>query len=256
MNLQMDASVAAAYSNKSQQSRVITETWVEANVFCVSCGNDRLKKFENNRPVADFFCESCHREYELKSKRGTIGETVIDGEYHKKIERLNSSTNPSLLMLGYDDTSYRALELSIVPFFFFTENLIQKRNPLSATARRAGWTGSNILLSELPEAGRIYFFRNGEVRTKKKILSDWERTNFLAGRQSLEQRGWVIDVLKCVEKIGEKEFSLADVYQFETELASKHIGNRHVKDKIRQQLQVLRDQGFLEFIGRGQYRLK
>jgi hypothetical protein len=31
---------------------------------------------------------------------------------------------------------------------------------------------------------------------------------------------------------------------------------RHVRDKIRQQLQVLRDLNLLEFTGRGKYRLR
>jgi type II restriction enzyme len=33
-----------------------------------------------------------------------------------------------------------------------------------------------------------------------------------------------------------------------------HPDNRHVPDKIRQQLQVLRDLGFVEFLGGGRYR--
>jgi type II restriction enzyme len=32
--------------------------------------------------------------------------------------------------------------------------------------------------------------------------------------------------------------------------------NRHVRDKIRQQLQVLRDTGFLEHLGSGEWRVK
>ena len=39
------------------------------------------------------------------------------------------------------------------------------------------------------------------------------------------------------------------------ELSKKHPDNRHIKDKIRQQLQVLRDKGYLEFSSRGNYRL-
>jgi type II restriction enzyme len=31
--------------------------------------------------------------------------------------------------------------------------------------------------------------------------------------------------------------------------------NRHVRDKIRQQMQILRDMGLLEFLARGTYRL-
>ena len=37
-------------------------------------------------------------------------------------------------------------------------------------------------------------------------------------------------------------------------LAGKHPDNHHIKDKIRQQLQMLRDNGIIEFIGRGHYR--
>jgi type II restriction enzyme len=42
----------------------------------------------------------------------------------------------------------------------------------------------------------------------------------------------------------------------ERSLAQLHPANRHVRDKIRQQLQVLRDLGLLEFVGRGKYRLR
>ena len=35
---------------------------------------------------------------------------------------------------------------------------------------------------------------------------------------------------------------------------SAHWRNRHIEDKIRQQLQVLRDNGYLIFEGRGMYR--
>jgi type II restriction enzyme len=39
-------------------------------------------------------------------------------------------------------------------------------------------------------------------------------------------------------------------------LEKLHPDNRHVKDKIRQQLQALRDAGLLLHIGRGEWRLK
>jgi hypothetical protein len=52
------------------------------------------------------------------------------------------------------------------------------------------------------------------------------------------------------------EFKNADVYAFERELAALHPGNRHIRDKIRQQLQVLRDTGFLVQPERGVWRVK
>ncbi len=62
--------------------------------------------------------------------------------------------------------------------------------------------------------------------------------------------------MKCVEAIGRAEFALSDVYAFEDRLSRLYPGNNNVRPKIRQQLQVLRDQGFLEFAGRGLYRLR
>ena len=62
--------------------------------------------------------------------------------------------------------------------------------------------------------------------------------------------------MKCVEQIGRPDFDLDDVYRFERHLSGIYPDNRNVKPKIRQQLQVLRDQGYLEFLGNGHYRLK
>ena len=54
--------------------------------------------------------------------------------------------------------------------------------------------------------------------------------------------------------LNKNEFALQDVYAFAAHLEKLHPDNRHVPDKIRQQLQVLRDLGFVEFLGRGRYR--
>jgi type II restriction enzyme len=73
---------------------------------------------------------------------------------------------------------------------------------------------------------------------------------------SVEKRGWTLDVLNVVRSMSRQEFSLADVYAFEIQLSRLHPDNRHVRDKIRQQLQVLRDMDLLEFLGGGDYRLR
>jgi type II restriction enzyme len=62
--------------------------------------------------------------------------------------------------------------------------------------------------------------------------------------------------MNCVDAIGRREFELDDVYAFEGVLSQLYPGNRHVKQKIRQQLQVLRDRGYLDFVSRGTYRLR
>lgn len=72
----------------------------------------------------------------------------------------------------------------------------------------------------------------------------------------MEARGWLIEIMKCVEGIGKNEFQLDDVYAFEAALSRLYPENRHIKQKIRQQLQVLRDRGYLDFLSRGYYRLR
>ncbi|MGA8145369.1 MAG: hypothetical protein WB987_15895 [Candidatus Acidiferrales bacterium] len=72
----------------------------------------------------------------------------------------------------------------------------------------------------------------------------------------VEQRGWTLDVLAVVRSLNKPEFDLADVYKADSKLAKLHPANRHVRDKIRQQLQILRDLGILEFLGGGEYRLR
>jgi type II restriction enzyme len=73
--------------------------------------------------------------------------------------------------------------------------------------------------------------------------------------RDLEAKGWLVHVMRCIERLGKSYFSLDEVYGFETELSAAYPGNRHVRPKIRQKLQVLRDNGYLDFLGRGNYKL-
>jgi type II restriction enzyme len=72
---------------------------------------------------------------------------------------------------------------------------------------------------------------------------------------TVKQRGWRLDVLRVVQSLGKAEFTTTDAYIFERELEQLHPDNRHVRDKIRQQLQVLRDTGLLLHVERGIWRL-
>jgi len=59
INLFFNKEIAKGYSSNPQIARVLTENWVKQNSFCPCCGNVYLNDFENNRPVADFYCENC-----------------------------------------------------------------------------------------------------------------------------------------------------------------------------------------------------
>jgi len=256
MNFTFNKKVAVGYKSISQRARVLTEHWVNESVFCPSCGNLQLKKYPNNEPVADFFCSGCFEDYELKSKQGCIGVKILDGAYHTKIERLQSVTNPSLFVLNYSLQSLTVLNFFVVPRHFFVPEIIEKRKPLASTARRAGWVGSNILLHKIPKAGKIFIIKECCIEPKDKVLAEWKRTLFLREEKEVSARGWLLDVMNCIERVGKQEFTLSDMYAFESELSIFYPENKHIKEKIRQQLQFLRNKGYLAFLSPGKYRLK
>ena len=70
----------------------------------------------------------------------------------------------------------------------------------------------------------------------------------------LKKRGWAALVLAEVRKLGKRKFTLDDMYAREGVMHAAYPGNSHLRPKIRQQLQVLRDLGYLEFLARGEYR--
>jgi len=205
--------------------------------------------------VADFLCEACREQYELKSQKAKFGNRVLDGAFRTMCERLAATDNPNLLLLNYDRARLSVINLFVVPKHFFVREIIEERKPLAPSARRAGWVGCNVLLNQIPTSGKIFFVQDGQVQPKETVLAQWRKTLFLRD-ESIEARGWLIEVMKCVELIGKREFHLDDVYAFEGQLSELYPNNRHVKQKIRQQLQVLRDQGYLDFVSRGYYRLR
>ncbi len=254
MNLDLDKRIAEFYSSPSQKIRILTEDWVNREIYCPNCGQP-VQRYPNNKPVADFYCDSCREEYELKSKKGGIGSKVLDGAYETMLERLSSLNDPSFFFLSYSAHSWKVSDFLVIPKHFFTADIIEKRRPLSQNARRRDWVGCNILLQSIPEAGKIYFVRDCKVELRARVVAQWQRTLFLREERGLESRGWTVSIMRCIDKLAKKEFLLDDVYAFEQELGKIYPDNKHIKDKIRQQLQVLRDKGYLEFIGRGKYRL-
>jgi len=67
-------------------------------------------------------------------------------------------------------------------------------------------------------------------------------------------KGWKKDVFNCLQLLDKQDFTISDVYSFEDVLYEKHPTNNHVKPKIRQTLQYLRDLGFVKFVKPGVYK--
>jgi len=254
VNLNLYSTIADGYNSNSQKIRVLTENWVNENIYCPSCGNN-ISEYENNKPVADFYCTRCSEDYELKSKKDKMGRKIVDGAYSTMIERLQSDSNPNFFFLNYNNISLDVTNFIVIPKYFFIPEIIEKRKPLSPTARRAGWIGCNILLDTIPESGKIFYIKNGQKESKDKILNSWNKTNFLKQSTNLQSKGWLLDIIKCIDKLNKNNFNLSDIYQFEKYLKLKHPENNNIQAKIRQQLQFLRDKEYLKFESRGKYRL-
>ena len=252
MNMNFDTSAIAQYNSKSQIIRVMSENWVAENMYCPCCGHASLRHLKNNLPVADMQCENCGEIFELKSKQGNIGKKIAAGAYEAMIQRINSITNPDLLILQYTQ-DYSVSALTLIPKFFFVPSIIEKRKPLGPDARRAGWVGCNILFTEIPAQGRIPIITDGRFVDKEEVVNRYQKVKALQ-TDNIESRGWMFDVLNCVNKTVSDVFELKDIYAYADTLKALHPDNNNIEPKIRQQLQILRDKGFIEFLGRGRYR--
>ena len=167
-----------------------------------------------------------------------------------------SGQTPNLLMLHYDVETWTVRNLVVLPSFAFPPSCLVVRKALSANARRAGWVGCNIRLTGIPLDARIPIVTDGVAHPPAKVRHRFELLKPISGLGAA-QRGWALDVLNVIRSLGAQTFTLREVLRHASDLARLHPENHHVEAKIRQQLQRLRDLGFLEFSdNRGSYRLR
>jgi type II restriction enzyme len=179
---------------------------------------------------------------------------VPDAGYEAMVGAIRSDRVPNLFVMQYT-IEWTVLNLLLVPSFFFTETAIQKRNPLRPAARRAGWVGCNILLSAIAPEGKLRLVNAGVSVSPTVVRKQYQRIRPLS-ELKVSNRGWTLDVLKFVHRLGRAQFTLAAMYGFEDEIAKLYPNNRNIRAKIRQQLQVLRDLGLINFLGGGEYSLR
>lgn len=256
MDLSFQGALAASYKSTLQKIRILSEDWIHHQIYCPSCGKTDIGRYRNNSPVADFFCPHCREDFELKSQAKIFGTKIVDGAYRTMMEQLKGSQNPNLLLLHYDQETLSVANLIVVPKQFFVPGMIEERKPLSPSARRAGWVGCKISLQRIPAAGRIFIVRDRAIEPKRLVIENWRKTLFLRDQQDLRAKEWLLDIINCIEKIGKTTFTISELYRFEGDLRLIYPSNQHIRAKMRQKLQVLRDTDYLEFLGKGVYRLK
>jgi type II restriction enzyme len=277
----MPAKVADAYKSASQRTRVVTEAWGEDNLYCPNCSSPRLERLAHNTEASDFSCPNCGFQYQLKSQKSAFRGSITDGAYWTMMEAIRSDRAPNYYFLHYALPDWTIRNLLLVPKFAFPESAIIRRRALASTARRAGWVGCNFELSRIPLDARIEIVREQVVLPPALVREEFRKVKSAFAELPASVRGWTLDVLNVVRRIQTQrgahvpprtvfgvlaehvpgghqasglEFSNEDVYEFERELSWLHQENRNIRAKIRQQLQVLRNRGLLEHVGRNRWR--
>ncbi len=171
------------------------------------------------------------------------------------MEAVKNDRTPNFYFMEYELATWSIRNLLLIPHFAFPPSAIVKRKPLAATARRAGWVGCNIALNRIPAEARISIVREQSVLSEAEVRTKFKRVKPLE-KISVTERGWTLDVLTGVRSLNQREFTNAEVYALERHFEKLHPGNRHIRDKIRQQLQNLRDAGLVEHVDKGRWRLK
>lgn len=254
MRVRMPVELAASYKSNAYRAGIVSEAWGEENLYCPNCTSPRLDRARPNAQAVDFTCPECESPFQLKSQSRPFSRRITDAAYSAMRRAITEGRTPNLLALHYDSTRWEVENLILVPRFAFSLSCLEPRKPLSAGARRHHWVGCNILLLSIPLDARISIVSQRVPVSAETVRERYARLRSLE-KLDHEARGWALDVLNVVRSLGKGEFTLPEVCACSGELARLHPKNLHVRDKIRQQLQRLRDLGLVEFLGRGMYRL-
>jgi phosphatidylserine/phosphatidylglycerophosphate/cardiolipin synthase-like enzyme len=106
------------------------------------------------------------------------------------------------------------------------------------------------ILSKIPQQKKIILpkidIKSDEKDDELFLINDDIISNSL--------KGWKQHVFNLIKMHSNSEFTLKEINYFENKLKEIYPKNNTIKDKIRQQLQFLRDIGLIEFLGNGKYR--
>lgn len=258
LNAALPTHLCVQYKSNSQRARVCTESWALDNLFCPNCGGSLLPA-TNGTSVYDFSCPDCCERYQLKGERRAKSykslescKRVLGAEYRTTLNSVEKGSHPSFLLLKYDDEKMVVLDIAFIHRSCITMSCLSARKPLAPTARRAGWQGVSFLLDRIPTVGWIPVMVAGVPVQKSDVITSCSSAQKMLSR-SLNSRNWPADMLCCIDQLG-IQFRIDEAYQFEAHLASLHPENKRVREKIRRQLQSLRDLGMLHFDGNGVYR--
>ena len=208
-----------------------------------------------NTPAIDFQCPKCVATYQLKAQSSAFSRRIVDAAYSTMVRAIMENRTPNLFAMHYGVSDWVVENVILIPHFAFPLSAIEKTKAAgrNSSSRRLGRMQHPAALNSVD--ARITIISDGKLVAPAAVRAQYARIRPLA-KLDAKQRGWTLDVLNIVRSLGKPTFNLAEIYRSEDKLAHLHPANRHVRDKIRQQLQVLRDLGILEFLRPGEYHIR
>jgi type II restriction enzyme len=240
----MNGELAAA--DHSQPGRVVPEFWGEQNLYCPNCSSPKLERLTPLAEASDLGCPKCKFRFHIRGQKARFGHTLVDGAYDVAMRSIRSEDGVSYFFVHYDLATWAVRDVLLVPHFAISP---------SAIVKRARGKDCSFALDRIPPDARITIVTtispSGAGDTEcimisrvEEVREKFRRLKPLADIPA-SRRGWALDVLNVVRRLRKDEFTSADVYAHARELKQLRPGKGDVRNKIRQQLHVLRDAGLL-----------
>jgi hypothetical protein len=131
------------------------------------------RRCPRNTVAVDYFCPACKSPFQLKSQSKPLGSRIVDAAYSEMKRAIIEDRTPNFCVLHYDLDTWAVRTVLLVPPFAFALAAVERRKPLAATARRAGWVGCNILLDKIPVNARISVVNEGTPQTSQQVRASY-----------------------------------------------------------------------------------
>jgi hypothetical protein len=133
---------------------------------CPRCNRSRhFKRLPTNFECADVICKFCGflaqvKATRLADDRDEFPDRIMGAAWGPQQQRLIAGIFHGLYLVGYRQDGKTLVRMEFVPPHVLeaTPSVFEPRKPLSANAKRAGWTGFMLNVSQLPLVGRMQIF--------------------------------------------------------------------------------------------------
>ena len=135
-------------------SRIVGEAVEDCvtTMCCPVCNHKALVKYKANQKSKDVKCGNCSCQIQIKATKHTKKQLtslkLLGAEYKTTCSSIKEN-NVHYLVLLYSVIcdKYTINDIYFIDHTYINESCIVPRNPLSATARRAGWQGCMLVFN-------------------------------------------------------------------------------------------------------------